>query len=441
MKIYFYSLFLIFLLAGSKLYSQNILLQSGPMIGYCETKEVLLWVQTTCESDVKFSYTDTLTKITHFTETLHTKKENSFIAKLIADSLSPGSTYQYNLYLNNKLIELPKKRYFSTKKINYGINTPEIRFATGSCAYINESGFIDSSRTGGGYEIFESIARQKPEFMLWLGDNVYYRLGEWFTERGLRHRNTDTRSLLEMQNLLSSSGNYAIWDDHDYAGKDGNRSFSMKQKSLEVFKDFWANPEFSNDKFTGITSTFTYYDCDFFLLDNRYNRTPDNVNEVNKSMLGKEQLAWFKDVLIESKAKIKFVAMGGQFLSTSKEAETYSNFGFDIERKEIIDFIVSNKIMNVIFISGDRHFSEISVFKEKGITIYDITVSPFTSVAASEDYISKLTNELRVPGSIIAKRNFATFSISGTKQNRILEINYFDTNGTKIFNYEIKTEN
>jgi phosphodiesterase/alkaline phosphatase D-like protein len=55
----------------------------------------------------------------------------------------------------------------------------DFRVAFGSCAYVNDPPFDRSSRPsgpyGGGYAIFDSIARMKPDMMLWLGDNIYLR--------------------------------------------------------------------------------------------------------------------------------------------------------------------------------------------------------------------------------------------------------------------------
>jgi len=45
-----------FLLVGSQLIAQADLLQSGPMLGYSEMKEVLLWVQTKEKAKVQFAY-------------------------------------------------------------------------------------------------------------------------------------------------------------------------------------------------------------------------------------------------------------------------------------------------------------------------------------------------------------------------------------------------
>jgi hypothetical protein len=43
---HFTASFILFFLVASALHAQSSLLQSGPMLGYSEMREVLLWVQT-----------------------------------------------------------------------------------------------------------------------------------------------------------------------------------------------------------------------------------------------------------------------------------------------------------------------------------------------------------------------------------------------------------
>jgi alkaline phosphatase D len=61
-------------------------IKSGPMLGYSEMREVLLWVQTEKSDFVKFSYWNKeAPAVKYFTDEIQTKKDNAFVAKLIAD--------------------------------------------------------------------------------------------------------------------------------------------------------------------------------------------------------------------------------------------------------------------------------------------------------------------------------------------------------------------
>ena len=423
-------------------FSQKSLLQSGPMVGYCEMREAVIWVQTKAKADVKISYKDKNTGKIYSSEIVSTEKSHSFTAKLIADSVSPGIEYEYTVFINNIKVDFDYITTFKTKPLwQFRTDAPDFVLATGSCAYINEEPFDRPGKPyGGDYNIFESIAEKKPDIMLWLGDNTYFREADWFSGTGMRNRYTHTRSLPQIQKLLATASNYAIWDDHDFGPNDSDKSFAMKNTSLDVFKDFWANPTYGFNDVNCAFTMFSYSDCDFFLLDNRFFRDADDMKGENKTVLGKEQLDMLKNSLSFSKAKIKFVAMGGQFLTTSKDFETYSNYGFLNERNDILNYIETNKISNVIFISGDRHFSEISALSNTENPVYDITVSPFTSSTSGKKFTDSIVNDLRVAQTLIYVRNFATISVNGPKDKRKINIVYFDVNGKEIISYEIQTK-
>ena len=55
--------------------------------------------------------------------------------------------------------------------------TPSAVVAFGSCAYTNDPEYEAPKKKpyGGGYEIYETIRKAKPDMMLWLGDNIYLR--------------------------------------------------------------------------------------------------------------------------------------------------------------------------------------------------------------------------------------------------------------------------
>jgi len=146
--------------------------------------------------------------------------------------------------------------------------------------------------------------------MLWLGDNVYFREPD-NTKNAMLHRYTQVSSHPELQPLLASTHHYAIWDDHDFGPNDSDRGFFNKKAALEVFKAFWANPTYGIDNQDGITTMFSWGDCDFFLLDNRYYRTPVNRRTGKREILGESQKQWLFDNLVFSKAKFKFVLIGG----------------------------------------------------------------------------------------------------------------------------------
>tara|TARA_A100001011_G_scaffold88820_1_gene93256 strand:+ start:10591 stop:11895 length:1305 start_codon:yes stop_codon:yes gene_type:complete len=412
-------------------------LQSGPMPGYSEMRETAIWVQTKGSHEVFIKYSSN----GHFknqTNTVLTGKEKAFCATLIADKVEPGKTYSYQLFIDGKHFPINRKLQFKTPPLwQFRTDPPNMKFIAGSCTYINDKKYDRKGRSyGGGYEIFETMAQQKADFMLWLGDNTYYRELDWNTFTGMAYRNSHTRSNPDMQNLLSSTNHLAIWDDHDYGPNDSDRSFWNKKMAKEVFDLFWANPKHKIEGCNGITNYFTWGDIDFFMLDNRYDRSPNQRKSGERTILGKIQKEWLKDVLASSKASFKIVIMGGQFLNDAAKYEMYSNYGFHEERQEIIDFIQNENIRNVVFLNGDRHHSEFSVLKKENFpTIYDLTVSPLTS--GTHAGAPREKNTLRVPKSLISNRNFALIEVSGKRKHRKMSIKIMDQKGKINFKANI----
>lgn len=423
----------------------NIVAQilNGPMIGYIHAKEVALWVQTVRSQTVQFIYRKAGSHSSwKVTPPQQTREETAFTYKAVVQDLKPGERYEYLVVLDNQT-ELPfGAQIFKTTASNgRKKNTADLTFAIGSCTYINEEGFDRPGKPyGGDYKIFEAIYQSSPDFMLWLGDNVYFREADLATKSTMIHRYTYSRNLAEQKKLLANIPQYAIWDDHDFGPNDSDGSFVNKSASKEVFDLFWANPPqpHPNAVFKGITNQFEWSDSQFFLLDNRYDRAPNKGTEAPRTILGYAQLAWLKDALLSSTATFKFIALGGQFLNTATVFENYAANGFDKERQELIDFIYLHQIKNVVFLTGDRHHSELSILSEPGKpTIYDLTVSPLTS--GTHDALNE-ANLLRVKGSHVATRNFGLLKVSGKKNKRVLEIELYDSGGQSIWKVPIKAE-
>lgn len=427
---------LFFLLFFNLSFSQNTLLQSGPMVGYCEMKEAVIWLQTKGNASVKIEYfaLDNPSQI-FTTDSYSSSKETGFTYHIVLDKLLPGKKYRYNVFINNKKLILPYETSFSSKKLwQWREDAPDFSVALGSCTYINEPELDRPGKGyGSSYSIFESINSKNPDIMIWGGDNVYLREADWDSKTGILHRYTHSRSIKEMQPLLAKTQNFAIWDDHDFGPNDSDRSFYNKNMTLEVFKDFWANKSYgmSPEQNEGNYSTFSWGDAQFFLLDDRFFKSPNDRKTGERTILGDKQFNWLIDALTYSKAPFKIIYIGGQVITTAARFENYATYPEEKERllKEILD----NNIKGVVFLSGDRHFTELSKLERNGTyPIYDWTVSPLTS-GVSESYKEDI-NTNRVEGSLFAVNNFGLISFSGKKENRQMKLSLFDKDGKELWN-------
>ncbi|RYD81309.1 MAG: alkaline phosphatase family protein [Sphingobacteriales bacterium] len=430
---------------GAAIYAQKSkpadtksLLQSGPMLGYSEMKEVMLWVQTNKAAEVYFTYIEAgnARATEKSTKKINTTEENAFTAKLIAEKVEPGKKYNYRLYINNKPITLLYETTFQTQALwQWRTDAPDFSFAMGSCLYINDSAYDRPGKPyGGSYKILTSMYEKHPDLMLWLGDNTYLREADWNSRSGILYRYTHTRSLKELQPLLASVHHYAMWDDHDFGPDDSDRGFRAKKYTKEAFDLFWCNPVTNAVKNEGNYTSFEWNDVQFFMLDDRYFRAPNNRQTGDKTMLGTVQIQWLIDQLVSSKATFKIIALGGQVLNPAKVKENYSNYGR--ERDSLFNLIQKENIKGVVFLSGDRHFTELTKMERAGTyPFYDFTISPLTS--GIHKGADKEANTMRVEGTLVQQQNFAVGKLSGKGDDRTLTVTVYDIDRKELWNRSI----
>jgi alkaline phosphatase D len=431
-KIIFVAGMLLFM-SSMQLYGQCGL-QAGPMNGHSAMAEVTVWVQTKCAQEVQMHYwikgrPDT----SWLTNKILTRKKDGYTAHLVADEVSPGNTYDYEILIDQQIVRLPYPCLFQTQELWQWRDTPpDFKFVAGSCMYVNEPAVDRPGKPyGGNYEIFTSIHQEEPDFMIWLGDNMYLREVDWNSKTGIYHRNTYARSLPELQPLLAGAHHFATWDDHDFGPNDSDRSYWGKHLTREAFEDFWANPVVGVGESKGITGIFQWADCDFFIMDNRWYRGPIKYNE---TYFGEIQINWLIDALQYSDAPFKFICTGGQILSNAAVFENYENFK---EEKELLMRKLDQlNIKGVVFLTGDRHHSEISKFTTgDGDVFYDITSSALTSRTYAHP---NERNTNRIPDSMIGVRNYATISVTGPTRDRKCAIEFKNSDGELLFQYVLE---
>lgn len=431
--------------------AESKLLLSGPMIGYAELHNVLIWLEVSPEvNSIVINYWVKNTPPINYRKSVYTgplgNKFNTVRHELYG--LDANTEFYYDIMLNNKKIEFDYLLSFKTQPLlKNGSEYCEFSFLIGSCAYINDPSVDKPGKPfGQSPEIFETMANIESGFMIWLGDNVYFRNEDLKTPQGMYNRYVHARHQPYLQKLLSTRSHYAIWDDHDFGPNDSYSSFELKDTSLAIFKNYWGNQTYGEKDNPGIYSKFQWCDAEFFLMDNRYHRSENNMNEIvdgkpntEKHFYGEKQLQWLKNGLHESKSVFKFIATGGQSLNVNNNYESFLKY--PSEYNELLDFIKSNKIEGVIFLSGDHHLSEILKVEQKDFyPFYEFTCSPLTSKFFDIKNLQEFNNPLRVPNTLIQTNNFGLISIKGEPNERKVIIETFDRKNNKLFEYII-TEN
>lgn len=417
----------------STVLAQENLLQSGPMLGYSTMFEVMLWAQTKSQANVHFEYWEAGNpKNKVKTDVYQTKKDEAFTAHLTTAKLEPGKKYDYALFINGKEVKRSYTLSFQSQKLwKWREDAPNIKFAFGSCLYVNDAPYDRPGREfGQSPTILHKILEQKPDFMLWLGDNTYLREPDWESKTGFFYRYTHTRSIPEMQPLLGSVHHYAIWDDHDFGPNDSNRTFELKKVAKESFKLFWANPSYDVIEKGSICGSFVWADAEFFLLDNRSFRAPEeNTDDSMRPMFGKDQLDWLKEALISSKARFKFIVSGGQIINPIAIFSNYAMYPF--ERASFLSSIAN--INGVVILSGDRHHSVMHEQKRKNnYALFEITSSSIAAGAfgQNEEFGE---GKINVEGTYTVENNFITVELAGNFEERKMIVKCFNKEGKQLW--------
>ena len=436
-------LFLATVLSTLSLFAQPRIV-SGPMLGPVELRDAKIWVEVSPEvKSVALQYNKKGEKIR---KTIAYKGAlgNAFNPlSLTVGGLDYNTTYEYRLLVDGKLTT--RGGQFTTKDLwQWRKPIPEFSFLTGSCSYFNEPEF---DRPGTPYgkdaSIFNTMANEKAAFMLWLGDAWYTREVDYYSDWGLWYRASHDRSVPELQDFLKSMPHFATWDDHDYGPNDIGKNYILKETSRTVFNSYFCNPS-AGENGQGIYTMTSWGDADIFLTDNRWWRSadllPDSVNgkpNPEKKMLGDQQMEWLKNSLLYSTATFKIIVVGSQVLNPVSPFDKWRDF--PSEYQELMDFLTEQKINGVLFLTGDRHHSEIIKVERPGTyPLYDITVSPLTSGTHVFGAAEK-NNPYRVFG-LDQHQNYGRFSFSGPRGSRKLMVEFLGVKGDKLGEWAI-TEN
>ena len=444
MKYFFTCFFLVFSIFTFA--QRESVIVSGPMLGHTELRTSKVWVELKPNvKGVKLIYNEAVNPSaigTAIQSKISNPYTNTCVFELI--DLKPNTDYVYQLISSdNKTIATGKLHTQSLWQ--WRTTPPDFSFLAGSCTYFNETPYDRPGKPyGGDSTIFTTMAKEKSDFMLWLGDNWYTREVDFYSEWGLYKRPSTDRKMPILQDFLKSMPHYAIWDDHDYGWNDADGSYPLKQSSRDAFKAYWANPSYGV-KDDAIYTKFTWNDVDVFLLDDRWYRSNDNMKDSingkpnpDKQMFGKEQIQWLKNALVQSNSNpninFRIIATGSQMLNHIKLYDCFLRF--PAEYYDLLDFLTDNKINGVVFFTGDRHHSEIIKRDRKdAYPLFDITSSPLTSGTHSFGGVEK-DNPDRVLG-IDKLQNYTRVSFIGKSLDRKMQVEFLGINGELINSWSI----
>ncbi len=421
------TLFILLAVSAVYTFSQTVTrpkLITGPIVGSVTKNSAKVWIAYSGKGQNVLILGDTAEKRVYYPTNLSyiTNKKGEVALTMDFTGLKPDHTY--NVLVSIDGWGANAKYYFKTQADTV---VKDFNFLLGSCALMMP-GITRAVFPGGAAWIYTRMKKKQSDFMVWLGDDVYYWKKSYSSFDGMFNYNIRLRKTFrKYRDFLSTTPQYAIWDDHDYGPDNSDRRFTLKDSSLKVFKGMWPNTYPEGDQFKGNYFNFRYYDAEFFMCDDRYSRAPDG--DSLGDFLGEKQMIWLKNKLQMSDASFKFIAIGSQVINDNHFGESYATY--PRERNDLLDFIARNNIKGVIFLTGDKHYSELSKRDWKGYPMYDLTCSPLTTPPLPRRLLGAYHNEYRVKGTDYAKRNFGRISFSGEAGNRNMTIDIFGRSGHK----------
>lgn len=456
-------------------FAQAAAVTGGPMPGHATSRTASLWLQADGQAKAQIEYwLERDPRIRGLSAPIRLDEATDFSAHIELTGLSPDARYRYAVFLDGQRVLDGEDLRLSTLPAWKGrAAAPDFTIYLGSCAYLNDPEWDRPGKPyGGGEGIYSAIAaaaraNSQPNLMLWLGDNVYFRETDYESPWAMNARYRSSRSHPALQTLLRATRHYAVWDDHDYGPNNGNRSFEFKEASSDLFRRYWANPGYGLQELPGVFTRFSFLDADFFLLDDRSYRAADGTvvpdDETNwwqefknwaigsnqwtrllgrrylggpawlgenKTLFGPAQLDWLKQALIGSTATFKVVVSGSQLFNDANTFEGWQNF--KAEREAFVEWLSRQKIDGVLFLSGDRHHSElIRRERKKDYPLFELTCSPLTAAAGIPE--GEKENPQRMSGTLVSERNYCTLEVVGKPDARQIILRAHDGEGRLLW--------
>ena len=257
------------------------------------------------------------------------------------------------------------------------------RIAIGSCA-----------RQDKDQPIWDRVNAWNPELFIFLGDNIY---GDTEDLAVMAAKYEMLAAKPGFRTLRRQSSVIATWDDHDFGVNDGGSEYPMKAESAAMFLDFWGVPAgHERRSHDGIYGSYFFGPegrrVQVILPDNRSFRSPllgYSVEPEDKgqyvvnpdpqaTMLGQAQWDWLEAEL-QRPADLRILASSTQVLPDAPGYEAWINYQADHQR--LLDLIDFARVDNLVIISGDTHYAELSKLEERmPYPLYELTSSGLTEV-------------------------------------------------------------
>ena len=357
------------------------LFQHGVASGDPLKDGVIIWTRLTIEDKVSVAWEVSRDK--GFETIIHsgyvrTDHNRDYTIKVDVGELNPGTFYYYRFIYAGKISPIGR-----TKTLPDG-DVDEVNLGIVSC----------SNYEFGYFNAYHGLSEETLDAILHLGDYIYeYGPGTYgdtsFIRKHLpakeitsledyRTRYAQYRTDMALQRAHQSHPFIMIWDDHEIANDayiSGAQNHQpeegdfMKRKAIAKRAYYEWQPIRENNSGEIYRSFGLGNLVDIIMLDERYTgrqAPPERTEDASeqRSMLGAQQLSWFKDQLKNATATWKII--GNQVIFAPCDLsliipERPINLdawdGYAAERDDIRAFLSQHAIQNIIFVTGDTHSS------------------------------------------------------------------------------------
>jgi alkaline phosphatase D len=343
-------------------------------IGDVASTTAVLWVRGVAQGVVTAAYGPTGAERTA-TVDIRVTRETDQTGKAVLSALRPATRYTYRV------------RSGASETTGEFVTAPSDD-STGPVRLV-WSGDLGSGGfcrpRGGAYRIFETMARQRPDFFLFVGDTMYadhvcrgpqLEPGADFvatTLPGFRRKHRYHREDPGFRKLLSHTAVSAIWDDHEVRNDFAGPHEPLMPLGRQAFFDYWPIVAPASETTRLYRKLRWGKLLEVFILDTRQYRSANSqLDGPGKTMLGHEQRRWLIDGVSASTAvwKVVVTSVSLSVPTGRTHRDSWSNAsvwgvpeenstGFAHERDVILRALRQRGVRNLVFLTADVHHAEL----------------------------------------------------------------------------------
>jgi alkaline phosphatase/alkaline phosphatase D len=225
-----------------------------------------------------------------------------------------------------------------------------------------------------GYPALATILKERPDFFVGTGDNVYYDTPtdpRAQTVAEMRRKWHEQFVQPRYRELFAAVPTYWEIDDHDFRKDDCDNSGNYRPTPAEgrriMLEQLPYAPAENEDEAKTYRTHRVSRDLQIWLTENRLHRSPNSMPDgPGKSIWGDEQKAWLKRTLAESDATFKVLISPTPLIGPDdlRKTDNHADIGgFRHERSEFFGFLKESGVLERGFcvVCGDRHWQYHSI--------------------------------------------------------------------------------